>query len=355
MAVRRLTKELKRFEKSPPAGIHRVLKGKNLFEWQVVVMGSCEYCRKCPQKTTRNCYCHFLPYAGRSVVFDVNFPHDYPFKAPKITLVDKTFFSPFVNTNGELCACSWQDKWSPALNAIQLIQGWIVSALFEPVDFIRYPNGKLILQSTLQKSLALADNHSFLQQASYFCFIFETISKKKLQQHVFKSISSFIDLIDLFALVKSPRAKLVFAHRARSSQSRGSRKLTRNSAGEDKPCEALRSHDRPISFRVKRLSGITTLFMMDRETKISALKDIIEGKMKTSPRASYQRLVYAGIQLEDDRTLASYGISDGTTIHLVMRLQSGMEGYSLKQCVLRPDAAIMIRKDWHEFMRHARK
>ena len=41
------------------------------------------------------------------------------------------------------------------------------------------------------------------------------------------------------------------------------------------------------------------------------------------PPPSEQRLLYAGKQLEDERTLASYNITSGAMLHLVMRLRGG--------------------------------
>lgn len=40
-------------------------------------------------------------------------------------------------------------------------------------------------------------------------------------------------------------------------------------------------------------------------------------------RIEQQRLIYAGMGLEDGRTLASYGVEEGSTLHLVLRLRGG--------------------------------
>jgi hypothetical protein len=38
-----------------------------------------------------------------------------------------------------------------------------------------------------------------------------------------------------------------------------------------------------------------------------------------------QRLIYAGKQIEDGRTMAHYSITEGAVVHLVLRLRGGCD------------------------------
>ncbi|XP_065655900.1 ubiquitin-conjugating enzyme E2 E1 isoform X3 [Hydra vulgaris] len=102
-AAKRIQRELADITLDPPPNCSAGPKGDNLYDWVGTILG--------PKDSV---------YQGGVFFLEITFPHDYPFKPPKVIFRTRIYHCN-INSQGQICLDVLKDNWSPAFTVSKIL------------------------------------------------------------------------------------------------------------------------------------------------------------------------------------------------------------------------------------------
>ncbi|XP_043692098.1 constitutive photomorphogenesis protein 10 [Telopea speciosissima] len=100
---KRIQKEMLEFNMDPPVDCAAGPKGDSLYQWIATIIGP-----------------PGLPYEGGIFFLDITFPHEYPFKPPKVVFITRIYHCN-IDSSGNPGLDILKDRWSPALTISKVL------------------------------------------------------------------------------------------------------------------------------------------------------------------------------------------------------------------------------------------
>ena len=311
MALRRITKELKDFANNPPENCSAGPVGDDLFKWQGTILGAED-----------------TPYCGGVFFLDINFPENYPFRPPKVRFTTYIYHCN-INDKGGINLDIIKDNWSPALTISKVFLS-ICSLLTDPnpddplvPDVARlYKKDRRahdIEANKMAIKCAGADLFKPLREEKRYNMI------RKCLENIFGAVSQVI--VEPIVIKMDGRHEWYLKENVIARKIAHKKEMARK-AKEAKEREILyenivkslsKDGEKLKSIFVKTLTGKTMTIACELSETVQALKMRIN--IKTGIPEEQQRIVWAGKQLGDNKTLQSYNMSYDCTCHLVLRLR----------------------------------
>ena len=330
MALRRIRKELHDITNDPPPNISAGPIGDDLFEWRATMMGPAN-----------------SPYEGGVFFLHIGFPMDYPFKPPKVRFETKIYHCN-INDRGGISIDILKDNWSPALTLSKCLVA-IQSLLAEPYtdDYLVPSIGKLYktnreLHDMNANEMAVKYADAPPQFTKEQEAKIKSIESKRLEQERAKYIEQQNRVEQRFSALNTTLLALFgevsifyiiiqydgeFVHKLpskvyteyKTAKRKFDEKLYRaERLKKEMEWKEHKQNARGCIF-VKTLSGKTITVKCNMVDDVNKIKEIIEKKEGIPPW--HQRLIFAGKQLDDVRTLSDYNVSYNSTVHLILRLR----------------------------------